>query len=472
VTSQAGPVRQPADDLVAFDVSKRSPQQIALLFARWKEQRKRLQQRQEPERTGRPSHLRPVPAIVRGSAQDSQPASEDPPSDGSPGQAGPVRYSASFAALLAAGREPRTVQRVWNPQEGLPKLGRLYPAGRRSKVKWALAGAASVIAVTAVAGVALWQQSSWRPSLTQASSDSKPAVDTAVDAPVVASPSEAEPNAAPLYLLDIATAEPFFAIATASPAAEEWPLKQTIDLALMKASPVDATVQFALMPRLKPPVPTVQATAVQATAARTASKSVAAPKSVTVAPTELGPKLDGVAPVSASVAIAPATGTETEEAEAKAKERRPAALLGRGNNKDNFGTNDRTAAASGSAGSSGGSDPASGGTGNSGAGDPASGSDPGGSDPGGSDPGGSDPGGSDPGGSDPGGSDSGEGGSGDSGGALGDAVGGAIGGAKDAIGGALGGLGGALGGLGGGVGKGKGSGGDKDKDKDKDKGKN
>ncbi|HET9353019.1 MAG TPA: hypothetical protein VFO32_03380, partial [Sphingomicrobium sp.] len=52
------PVRQPANDLVAFDISKQSPEQIAQLFARWKEQRKRLTAPAQPHIARRP-HLRP-----------------------------------------------------------------------------------------------------------------------------------------------------------------------------------------------------------------------------------------------------------------------------------------------------------------------------------------------------------------------------------------------------------------------------
>ena len=63
------PVRQPSD-LVAFDVSKQSPEQIAQLFARWKEQRKRLNAAGSP-RTARPPHLRPVPSIVRGATPET-----------------------------------------------------------------------------------------------------------------------------------------------------------------------------------------------------------------------------------------------------------------------------------------------------------------------------------------------------------------------------------------------------------------
>ena len=51
--SSPEPVRQPANDLVAFDISRQSPEHIAQLFARWKEQRKRLNAPQRRAVAGR-----------------------------------------------------------------------------------------------------------------------------------------------------------------------------------------------------------------------------------------------------------------------------------------------------------------------------------------------------------------------------------------------------------------------------------
>jgi hypothetical protein len=65
------PVRQRANDLVAFDISKQSPEQIARLFARWKEQRKRLAA-PPSRRAVRPPHLRPVPPVMRPVAQEAR----------------------------------------------------------------------------------------------------------------------------------------------------------------------------------------------------------------------------------------------------------------------------------------------------------------------------------------------------------------------------------------------------------------
>ena len=136
------PVRQPANDLIAFDISRQSPEQIAQMFARWKERRKRLQA-VGSQRSSRPPHLKPVPPITHGAALKAEEAAPTASASAEPG--GPVRYSASFESVLAA-REPTLAQRVWNPDAGLAKLGRPHAPRRRSRMKWVLAGAASVVA--------------------------------------------------------------------------------------------------------------------------------------------------------------------------------------------------------------------------------------------------------------------------------------------------------------------------------------
>jgi hypothetical protein len=139
------PVRQPANDLIAFDISRQSPEQIAQMFARWKERRKRLQA-VGSQRSSRPPHLKPVPPITHGAARQAEEAAPTASASAEPG--GPVRYSASFESVLAA-REPTLAQRVWNPDARLAKLGRPHAPRRRSRMKWALAGAASVVAAVA-----------------------------------------------------------------------------------------------------------------------------------------------------------------------------------------------------------------------------------------------------------------------------------------------------------------------------------
>jgi hypothetical protein len=428
------PIRQPANDLIAFDISRQSPEQIAQMFARWKERRKRLQA-VGSQRSSRPPHLKPVPPITRGAEEAAPTAS----ASAEPG--GPVRYSASFESVLAA-RAPTLAQRVWNPDAGLAKLGRPHAPRRRSRMKWALAGAASVVA--AVAAGALWEQSAGRPGWPQAGD--KPAADTSL----IASPAEAALSATPPYLMDIPMAEPFVMVATASGEAD-WPMRQAVDLALMKAAPVAVTAHLPLMPQLRPPVPAVQ-TASKPSATKPAPQPDAEPSEAGIAPVEL-PLMPSVTTETVSV-VAPA-------ADARADDPRRDDGVSRGNDKSNFpfGTNNGVASSSGrpAAGPDGPANPgsgSSGGAGTGGSGDPSGGT--------GGDGSGSS---GDPAGGTGGGDSDAVGGSADGGG-IGGAIGGAVGGLGDALGGALGG------------GKGsaksdkdKDKGKDKDKDKGKDKGK-
>ena len=497
MTPQAGPIRQPVSDLVAFDVSRQSPEQIALLFARWKEQRKQRHHGEQPQQAERPPRLRPVPPIVRAAAQASAPVSEQslqagPASNRSPAESvGQVRYSATFAAVLATRIEPNKALRIWNPEAGLSTLRRPNPPRRHSGLKWILAGAASVVALVAVPGGALRQPSELPSGGMQTSSDETPAADAAV----VATVTEVAPSAAPAYPMDFDMAEPFVAIATAAPVAAEWPLQQMIDVALMKVTPVVQIAQRPLMPRLKPPVPLVH----------TASKTVEAPEPQPFKPQLFAypqsmPKLRPITPVelpiipssatavtgvSAATAVtavpeAPAAERPASEPGAEAGDGVPARFTRRGNNKDNdfYGSSriaastDKAPASTGSGGSAhpgsgagtgGTGDPGSGGTGGSGSGDGSgtggdagggdtggdtgggdTGGDTGGGDTGGGDTGGGDTGGGDTGGGDTGGGDTGGGdtgggdtGGGDTGGAGGggDAGGGAGAGGGDAGGG-------------------------------------
>ena len=146
MTFQAGPIRQPVGDLIAFDVSKQSPEQIALLFARWKEQRKQRQHGEQPQQAERPPRLRAMAPIARAAAQASTPQASTPMSEKSP-QAGPpcnrspaegagqVHYSATFAAVLATRIEPNKARRIWNPEAGLSTLRPPTPARRHSGLK-------------------------------------------------------------------------------------------------------------------------------------------------------------------------------------------------------------------------------------------------------------------------------------------------------------------------------------------------
>jgi hypothetical protein len=496
------PVRQPANDLVAFDISKQSPEQIAQLFARWKEQRKRLTA-PASQRTVRPPHLRPVLPVARAAQEMPEP---EPVAAASPAEeSGPVHYSASFEALLTT-REPSLAQRVWNP-DALRKVARPHAPRRRSRMRWVLAGAASVFAVAAVAGGSLWEQ--------VRTGEMQAGATPAADASLIASPAEAALPATPSYPTDIPMVEPFVVVATAAGEAD-WPMRQAVDLALMKTAPVVETAHLPLMPQLKPPVPAV----------RTASKAAPQPQPVAnepaIARVEL-PLVSGVTPTTVSVPVAPA-------ADARAGKAKPGDTVSRGNDKNAFGASSRIASSAskpaagpggsahpGSGSSAGGGtgsagDPSGGGTGGAGSGgDPggstgdgtgsggtgggdsggggSGGSDSGGSDSGGGDTGGGggtgggDSGGGDSGGGDSGGGDAGGGDTGGSDAGSGDGGGNTGGDASDGgesgdsgesgesgSGGGIGGaIGGALGGLGGALGGGKDSA--KDKDKDKDKGK-
>jgi hypothetical protein len=198
VTNQALPGRPPAHDLSAFDLSKRSPAQVAQSFARWKSQRKRQAEAGPARADPLPS---PKPAVAE--TGEAAPVETKRPSAK---QASAPQYSASFSDLLAAGSEP-TVQRTWPPVTAVRPPQRTSSPGRRLKVMSILAGAASVFAL---AGGALLELSDWR--------------DPAAMAPQMA---HVRPMETPMALAAVATSLP----------AGEWTLQHTVDVALMKAAP-------------------------------------------------------------------------------------------------------------------------------------------------------------------------------------------------------------------------------------------
>ena len=453
-----------------------------MVFARWKEQRKRPDHSKPPQQLERP-RLKPMPPIVRAAAQVSAPAPEKSPrADPSSSRplavsAGQVHYSATFSALLATHIEPNKVPRVWTAEAARSKWRRLDPPHPRNGLKWILAGAASMVVLVAVPGVL--REPSWLPSDgMQTPAGEMPTADAAV----VATVTEVASSVAPAYPMDIDMAEPFVAIATATPVAAEWSLQQMVDLALMKVTPVAQVAQRPLMPRLKPPVPLIH----------TASKSVETPEPHLFKPQPFKPqpfkpqpfkpqpfmpepfaypasmpKLRPITPVelhvipSSATALTGVSGAITAVPEAPAAER-PASEPGaeaedgdnasasqRGNDNDNVYGNrsiavsaDKAPSSMGSGGSAhpgsgagtgGTGGPASGGTGGSGSGDGSgtggdAGGDTGGGDTGDGDTGGGDTGGGDTGGGDTGGGDTGGGdtGGGDTGG--GDTGGGGTGG--------------------------------------------
>ncbi|HJT11650.1 MAG TPA: hypothetical protein VJ790_03470 [Dongiaceae bacterium] len=349
------PVRQSTSDLVDFDVRKQSPEQIARICALWKE-RKRLESQESLRST--PPDLMPVPPVAGSWREEQAPQVPKTPR----GLGGPIHYSTSFEEVLAM-REPTLVQRVWNPVAP-PNLARPHPPRRRSRTKWVLAGAASLFAMAAVAGGALWEQSTERTNRLQA--DVKPAR----DGMLIASPAEAVLRATPSYPMDIPMAQSFVATAVAS-AEADWPMQQAVDLALMTSAPVAETARLPLMPQLKPPAPVVQ------TASKSAQPQIE-PGESAIARMEL--------PLAASLTTATVSAPVAQVADA-----RP--------DGPTVGFPDRaassTSGASGSAGSK--PDPGSGSAGRGGSGDPSgdtggvgseSGGDPGDDRAGGSDSGG------------------------------------------------------------------------------------
>ncbi len=358
------PVRESTSDLVAFDVRKQSPEQIARICARWKE-RKRLDSRESLRSTS--PDLMTMPPVAGSRGGEHAPQVPKTPR----GLGGPIHYSTSFEEVLAV-REPSLAQRVWNP-DAPPTLAPPHPPRRRSRIKWVLAGAASLFAVATVAGGALWEQSTAPTNRLQ--TDVKPAR----DGTLIASPAEPALAAGPSYPTDIPMAEPFVATAVA-PAKADWPM-QAVDLVLMTSAPLAETARLPLMPQLKPPAPVVQ----------TASTS---------APPQSEPGLSAIARMELPLAASLTTATVSAPA-AQMADPRPDGPISLGNDKGNdaFGFPDQVASsnsgASGSAGSE--PDPGSGSAGRDGSGDPSgdtggveseSGGDPGDDGAGGTDRGG------------------------------------------------------------------------------------
>ncbi|HEX6117843.1 MAG TPA: hypothetical protein VFZ03_00225, partial [Dongiaceae bacterium] len=385
MSSQNGAVRQPAGDLSAFDLSKRSPEDIARLFARWKQQRKALQVAQqavrEPAKASKPHSARFMPSVARSRAaqipEPQQPGSHS------------LRYSAPFAAVLeadanvaqdvrlrklqfgaAVGATARLVGPTHVPAEPLPRGG----AVRSSRSRWVLAGAASILAVAAASGAVLWNQ---MPSVRAGWTHSEPVLPVTV-AP--SAPTQADTEAVPVADPTAARmAARLLPAATQVPKAAPWPWPMAVDVALMQpASPANEIMHARLAPRLKP----------QQIAVRTASQGTQEPPPIETSGLEI--KSDKVLPAvrnpsAVSVAI-PAASTPRSRTEDEVDSgTNPESVHRRGNDKEVIGLGDAdkgskrgahghdgtgtssagSAAPGGSAGSSGGSS-TSGGSDNSG----------------------------------------------------------------------------------------------------------
>jgi hypothetical protein len=351
VSSKGGAVRQPASDLTAFDVSKRSPDDIARLFARWKEQRKSLQATRTDARAAADTQ-RPRPRLMPVLGRDAAVAEEavDPP----PTTGRSVRYSAPFAAVLETGASGALADRLDNltfaaaqrsraahlgpSTVGPDERSALSRAKRRSRSRWILAGAASILAVAAASGAALWT-----PSLRNGSNETPASVRT--EAPILAptrNVATTKEIAAPAPRPPIAVrmAGHLLPDATRFPVAAPSPLKAAIDAGLMRPqAPERAVQQFRLAPKLKPRIAEVQ------TASKTPAEQSREP--IAASGMEIEPEVFAPgrpvsrSPSAVSVAI-PAALTPQSGAEDEADPgTRPEALYRRGNDKGLIGEGGR-----------------------------------------------------------------------------------------------------------------------------------
>lgn len=233
MTDRAEPGRPPAHDLSAFDLSKRSPEQVAQSFARWKAQRKRPPAPEMP----RAGHAAPPDTAAEGAAPEPAPPAEAPAAKEVPAKrARPVQYSTTFSALLAAGSEPAMQRDDPPPITARPAPRRNAPPGLRLKAASIAAGVASVLAL---AGGALVELSNRHV------------------------PVETEPKVVQIRQPAPPIAPPIAAAARRAPTTA-WALRRTVDLALMKAAANTA-------PPVQPGPPTVQ-TASKAAAPSAQSK--------------------------------------------------------------------------------------------------------------------------------------------------------------------------------------------------------
>lgn len=150
------PGRPPAHDLAAFDLGKRSPEQLAQSFAQWKARRR------PPQASGAAAAApKPPPASAQRAEKPAAPASRAAaPKRGWAKRSIPVQYSDTFSSLLAAGSEPPMQRSEPAPiVVARPSPQRRVLPGRRLRAMTVLAGAASLVTL---AGGALLELSSWR----------------------------------------------------------------------------------------------------------------------------------------------------------------------------------------------------------------------------------------------------------------------------------------------------------------------
>lgn len=354
--------KQSVNDLAAFDLSKRSAEEIALQLVCWKQQHK-----QQQGRTSKPRHAVPkfMPVII------------PRPADGgivvhAPVEPGVLRYSAPFIALLAAGADRADAAQPRTPALAPAQSGTPPRPGHRSKRRWALAGAVSLLAVTAVAGPALWQGAApWRVGPVEApvnvtASVALPAINPPLPQPPTNVPDiadaapaiQASTIAAPPSAMDVQTASLSVSTTLSPP-------QQAIDAApLHPAASVLKIAHPHLPPILKPRLAVIQTAAKPVTVRKPRPFIASKPAfAVPVATAVQAPSIQPEAPAAAVAApVEAAPAPETKEVETERA--RPEVLYQHGNDKAFGGIGARGPA--GGAGSGSGGAGASGGTGGSG----------------------------------------------------------------------------------------------------------
>jgi hypothetical protein len=306
MSSRSGAIRQPADDGSSFDISKRSPEQIAQLFARWKEQRKRLvldaEQGAGEQNSAAPQVVRFMPAERAAAQPDPKPA----PKPANTQQAVPRdrQYSSDFSAILTSGDQAaaQQIKRLRFPAAAITAPAR---TGHGSGIRWSLAIAVSLIALTAAAGTVLWEQEA--PNV-------RPQAAAAVAAPAQPEAAVQQPAEMPT---EIQTAAPLLPAATRLPEAESWSVALLVDPGSGALSP---SVEAA-----QPPM-TANHKSIQTTGASTAASG----------PTRSGPVVQASAEEPGDFATSAGGSTPTAETvrEAAPPARQAAGSAERGNERD------------------------------------------------------------------------------------------------------------------------------------------
>ncbi|HEY3146486.1 MAG TPA: hypothetical protein VGJ75_09055 [Dongiaceae bacterium] len=342
VSLYSGAVRQPLNDLAEFDLTRRQPEEMARLFARWKEQRRFLQGNQPPP-NGRKGGEQTMPAVIPSSTvrQAAFPPPATQPASGS------IRYSAPFVAMLVADRDRAIADHLktlrFDPAEAAP----LHAARRRMKLHWVFTGMPWILAVAALAAL-FWQQvPPLRIAVTQSDVRAAPAThSSAVQVHSdIASAESAAPTAnhsgrarlATPVAAEVHPAARLIPAAIEPPVQTALPVQAAIDAALMRTMPSASDVA-QIRPKLKP----------RPVAVQMANKAPAAQELAPARPIELLPMAAPKEITSAQEARVENPATATIDVPAPnlppplpqtvaIPESRPASLDMRGNDKTGFG---------------------------------------------------------------------------------------------------------------------------------------